>query len=110
MSKNIQSITNGPGPGRPKGSQNKVTKLLRDAIAEAAELAGGKEGLVGYLKKQAIAHPAAFIGLLGKVLPLQVQAQANKELRITLRTIDERAGEIIDVTPALEDKSDKTDA
>jgi len=59
-------------PGRPKGSPNKTTALLKDAILKAAEQAGGQEGLIGYLKEQATKNPGPFISLLGKVLPMQV--------------------------------------
>ena len=38
--------------GRPKGSPNKISRDLKEAYLLAANLAGGKEGLVGYLKKQ----------------------------------------------------------
>lgn len=38
----------------------------------AATEAGGKEGLVGYLKQQAIKNPGPFLAQLGKVLPLQI--------------------------------------
>ncbi len=58
--------------GRQKGTPNKTTQLLKDAILEAATLAGGKQGLVGYLKKQATATPGPFMALLGKVLPTQL--------------------------------------
>ena len=60
--------------GRKKGSVNKTTALLKDAVLEAAEQAGDKEGMVGYLTTQAIENPAAFMVLLGKVLPLQKAA------------------------------------
>jgi len=70
-----------PGPnngrgGRPKGARNKVSGLLKDAILQAAIQAGadhGEEGddhLVAYLTHMAKTQPAAFCGLLGKVLPL----------------------------------------
>lgn len=60
------------GKGRPKGAKNKNSKLLKDAILEAAELAGGKRGMVAYLEIQAEKNPTAFMALMGKVLPLQV--------------------------------------
>ncbi|SRR5579871_352428 len=61
------------GMGRKKGVPNKTTALLRDAILMAAEGAGGKEGLIGYLRAQAKKENAGpFLALLGKVLPTQV--------------------------------------
>lgn len=62
-----------PGPGRPKGSANKTTTALREALLEAATAAGGDGGLVGYLTQQAIENPTSFLPLLGKVLPLDVK-------------------------------------
>lgn len=59
-------------PGRPKGSPNKTTALLKDAILQAADKAGGKAGLIGYLETQAKENPGPFLSLLGKVLPLQI--------------------------------------
>jgi hypothetical protein len=59
-------------PGRPKGVPNKTTALLKDAILKAAERAGGKDGLIGYLETQATDNPGPFMSLLGKVLPMQV--------------------------------------
>ena len=55
--------------GRQKGTLNKTSALLKDAILEAADTAGGKEGLVGYLALQARENPVAFMGLLGKLVP-----------------------------------------
>ena len=72
------------GKGRPKGSLNKENKLIREAIIAAAEKAGGKDGMVGYLLKQAEAQPAAFMALLGKVLPSQVEA--NVDANVSVKT------------------------
>lgn len=58
--------------GRKKGTPNKTTALLKDAILQAATQAGGPEGLVGYLTIQAVDNPGPFMSLLGKVLPMQV--------------------------------------
>ncbi len=61
-------------PGRPKGTLNKTTALLKDAILMAAAKAGGdgEDGLVEYLTTQAKQNPQSFLPLLGKVLPLQI--------------------------------------
>jgi len=66
-----------PGPGRPKGSQAKVTVALKEAILRAGEIAGGKEGLVGYLKMLARDNSSAYAGLLAKILPHQLAADAE---------------------------------
>ncbi len=63
--------------GRRKGTPNKTTALLKDAVLQAAEEAGDEEGMVGYLVKQAKENPAPFLTLLGKVLPMQVNAQVG---------------------------------
>ena len=73
-----------PGPGRPKGTPNKVTGLLKDAIIQAAQNAGGEGGMVGYLTTQASESPASFLALLGKVLPTQVAGDADNPIRINV--------------------------
>jgi hypothetical protein len=75
--------------GRKKGTPNKRTALLKDAILLAAEQAGktypGKEpGLTKYLKTQAIANPGPFMSLLGKVLPIQMIGNDDEPLAITV--------------------------
>lgn len=81
------------GAGRPKGSPNKTTALLKDAILMAAEKAGGgkSDGLVKYLKAQATANPGPFLALLGKVLPMQVTGEDGGGLVVEIikRTYDE---------------------
>jgi hypothetical protein len=77
-------------PGRPKGSPNKTTALLKDAVLLAAERAGkteegDKEGLVKYLQTQAIANPGPFLSLLGKVLPLQIVGDPDNPLHTIVR-------------------------
>lgn len=74
-----------PTPGREKGSVNKSTALLKDAIISAAVKAGDKKGLVGYLTTQATENPVAFLTLLGKVLPLQVTGAGGGPVRTVVQ-------------------------
>ena len=60
--------------GRRKGSLNKNSQLLKDAILQAgAEAHVG--GLTGFLTQQATENPTSFLTLLGKILPLQLAEQ-----------------------------------
>ena len=59
------------GKGRPKGASNKQTAALKDMILTALHEAN-PEGGVAYLKQQSLDNPVAFMTLVGKVLPLQV--------------------------------------
>ncbi len=80
-----ENLTNA-GKGRPKGSLNRTTALLKDAILLAAEQAGdayGDEGMVSYLKAQATANPGPFMSLLGKVLPMQIQGTGEDGAIVT---------------------------
>ncbi len=64
------------GKGRVKGTPNKTTKTLKEAILAAAEACGedgkGKGKLVGYLTGLARRDDKAFAALLGKVLPMTI--------------------------------------
>jgi len=59
--------------GRPKGSPNKVPANIRRMVLEALD----KEGGVQYLQRQANENPTAFMGLLSKILPSQIQAEVT---------------------------------
>ncbi|WP_338112061.1 hypothetical protein [Rhizobium changzhiense] len=69
-----------------KGTPNKTTALLKDAIIKAAEATGsdkaGKDGLVGYCTFLAKDEPKAFAQLLGKVLPMQITGEDGGGLKI----------------------------
>lgn len=57
------------GAGRPKGSVDKGNRLIREMIVQALDQVGGIE----YLAQTAASHPAAFLSLIGKVMPIQVE-------------------------------------
>ncbi|TAA51045.1 hypothetical protein [Shinella sp. JR1-6] len=71
--------TGNRGKGRPKGSLNKQTALLKDAILKAAEQAGEGD-IVTYLTQQARLNPGPFMSLLGKVLPMQVAGDPDSPI------------------------------
>jgi hypothetical protein len=69
--------------GRKKGTPNKTTALLKDAILKAATAAGNGD-MANYLKTQAIMNPGPFMALLGKVLPMQVTGADGGPLKIII--------------------------
>jgi hypothetical protein len=73
-----------PGPGRPKGSQNKTTAILKDAILQAAQNAGEGD-MVEYLTRQAQLNPGPFMSLLGKVLPMQLTGEDGGAIEVIAR-------------------------
>lgn len=62
--------------GRKAGTPNKISAELKDIILTALDDAGG----VKYLRNVAGSHPAAFLSLVGKVLPLQVSGDPENPL------------------------------
>lgn len=54
--------------GSRKGKPNKITRDIKEMVVGALAAAGGQD----YLQRQADENPSAFMGLVGKVLPLQI--------------------------------------
>ncbi|MXO72880.1 hypothetical protein [Alteraurantiacibacter buctensis] len=81
----MNKITGGkPGPGRPKGSQNKTTKAAKEAIAEAAEQLGGTNRLVAWAKEDAKNEHAFWSSIYPKLLPLQVAGEGGGAISVTI--------------------------
>ena len=76
------------GPGRPKGSPNKLSRDIKQAVIEAFEQAGGKD----YLARQAKENPQAFMTLLGKVLPTQITGDPDNPVVTRIETVVVDAG------------------
>lgn len=63
------------GKGRVRGVPNKITKEVKEMVIEALHNAGG----VDYLVEQADKNPKAFLSLVGRIVPLQVNAAHTHE-------------------------------
>jgi len=77
------------GRGRPKGARNKLSADVRVMILGALNNVGGIE----YLARQAEKNPAAFMTLLGKVLPLEVAGDGGGPLTIRWMREDDEDGD-----------------
>lgn len=71
------------GPGRPKGMPNKSTAQLKEMILGALEASGG----VDYLTERANdpKTAAAFLSLIGKVLPMTIAGDKDNPLQQVTR-------------------------
>lgn len=79
----------GPGPGRPPGVKTKLTNL-REAVLEAFDQVGGAQ----YLAKLAQGNSsdrAAFVGLVSKVLPTQINANVEGGIQVQLSWLGSRS-------------------
>jgi hypothetical protein len=63
--------------GRQKGTPNKINANLREMILGALSEAGGRD----YLVAQAHQNPAAFMTLVGKVLPTTLKGDEAEPVR-----------------------------
>ena len=78
-----------PGPGRPRNVKNRLTNL-REAVLEAFDEVGGAQ----YLAKLAQGNSsdrAAFVGLVSKVLPTQINANVEGGVQVQLSWLGSRS-------------------
>ena len=73
-----------PGSGRQKGVTNGDTAKLRGLILGALDDAGGQS----YLYQQALEEPKAFLALIAKVVPKEIEASVKSSVVLTLSKID----------------------
>ena len=74
--------------GRPKGVRNKLTNL-RDAVLEAFDQVGGTQYLAR-LANGTQSDRAAFVGLVSKVLPTQINANVEGGIQVQLSWLGQR--------------------
>jgi hypothetical protein len=68
--------------GRQKGTLNKVTATVKEAVEQAFNEVGGAR----YLVEMAYAEPRAFMTLVAKVMPNKIEA----EVSVTVRELEDR--------------------
>lgn len=78
--------------GRKKGTPNKLTRSFKEAIEVAFEQVGGAK----YLVRMATEQPVAFMTLIGKVLPTQIEhsnpdGSLNQPTKIIIAAADDRS-------------------
>jgi len=68
----IKSYAIKPGPGRPKGSKNKLTNI-KDEFLFAYEVIGGLGGLTTWAKKEE--NRTEFYRMLTRLFPREIKAE-----------------------------------
>lgn len=69
-----------PGSGRPKGALDKGNAMIREMVVLALDQVGGTD----YFARVAESHPAAFMSLIGKVMPVQIEGAGGGPVQATL--------------------------
>ena len=78
-----------PGKGRPPGVRNRLTNL-RDAVLEAFDRVGGADYLVR-LAEGTQSDRAAFVSLMNKVLPTQINQSVDGGIKLELSWLGGRS-------------------
>jgi hypothetical protein len=71
------------GKGRPKGSVNKTTALVKEAIAVAAEGLGGTDRLIAWAQEDAKNEHSFWTQIYPKLLPLQVAGELDHNVKVS---------------------------
>lgn len=79
-----RSLANLRKGGGRAGMPQKIPQSIKEMVENALHKAGG----VDYLARQAEANPVAFMGLVGRVLPLQLAGADGGKLVVDFRWAD----------------------
>lgn len=83
-----------PGPGRPKGSKNKITLSMKEAFIAAYESIGGEDALAEWAKQ----NQTEFYKICARMIPANVEGSIQHEHTHEHRAvseIDRRIGELL---------------
>ena len=64
------------GSGRPRGSENALSQDVKGMVLSALDELGGQD----FLTEQARENPVAFLTLIGKMIPRQVNADIGSSI------------------------------
>lgn len=67
--------------GRPKGSLNKASAILKAALVETFDRLGGVDHMLDW----ASAYPSDFYRLYGKVMPVEIEGTVKSDQTRTIR-------------------------
>ena len=81
------NLRRGPGKGRPKGAKNKVPLKLADEILKSFEDLGGAKYLEKLAKSGHATDRAAYVSILSRVLPKEVNASVKHSLEENIEEI-----------------------
>jgi hypothetical protein len=71
-----------PPGGSRKGRPNKISKIIKIEVLESFRMVGGRH----YLARQAEENPTAYMNLLGKVIPQQIESAVG-DLKIVVQAL-----------------------
>jgi len=72
------------GPGRPKGLRNVVTRTMKSLTLGALDAVGGQRHLERMATSKVASDRAAFMALLGRLVPLEVAGQIDAALSVRI--------------------------
>lgn len=72
------------GAGRRKGTRNKITRDIKEAILQSFEALGGQYWLENLARRK----PAVYAQLVGKTLPLQLTGKDGAPISVTFAEED----------------------
>ena len=81
------------GPGRDKGSQNKVTKDLVAGVLDVFEKVGGWEGMVEWLSENPRKNKPIFYNWILKMLPSNVNLDGKLSAEFSISELRKAAEE-----------------
>ena len=98
------AVNGKPGPGRPKGCLNKVSREVADMVKDAlecsileakgaspAKLLAKYDGGTAYLIQRSKQQPNAFLSLVAKLMPQQIKADVNVNTDLASRLAEAEA-------------------